>query len=299
MAKKQEEKQVNAPAAKTDGPQETGALTSAAFNTSLAKGAPEWLTKKMEGKAPRGLEAGDQEDFIYPRLVLCQSLTPFVTDGKRRVGDICDNITGELICESGQKVLFVPVILSKARMFMVPFEEGGGIKCRAFDAMTAQPGGCGQNQGGEPTRNCDECVHKEWDDSKAAGAGAPACTLFYNVLGFLPEYGNRTIVFSAKATAVKVMRRFLSLGKNTGADFWAHLFELFAVDEQSATFKYKNWGFEPKGWVTQEQYAFGEKIYNTLSGEKWSVNTKDLETPPPAGSSVAGNPPPAAADAPF
>lgn len=271
------EKAVNAPPAKTDGAQQTGAIQPLNFST-LADGAPAWLKDKMKGQAPKGLEAADKDDFIYPRLVLCQGLTPDVADGKRQQGDIIDNITRELLVPQHTPLPFIPVILSKSRMYMTPIDEGGGILCRSFDSLEAQPGGCGKDQGEEPTTNCSECIYAQWDalseGDKEDDNGAPKCTLFYNILGFLPTMGGRVTVWSGKATNVKVIRRFLSICKQTGADLWAHKFELGVKDEQSGKFKFKNWSFESKGFVTLEEYARGESIYNELSGKNWVEKTK-------------------------
>lgn len=273
------EKSVNAPPAKTNGPQQTA--LAAPSNFSLSAGAPAWLQDKMKGQPAKGLEAADRDDFIYPRLVLAQALTPDVAEGKCRPGDVLDNITRDVLFPQGTAIEFVPVVLSKSRFYMKGLDEGGGILCRSLDSLEAQPGGCGKDQGGQLTRECNECVFKEWDDSTADSKdrtnGAPKCTLFYNILGFLPTLGNRVTVWSGKATNVKVIRRFLSTCKQTGADFWAHKFDLNVVDEQSTQFRYKNWSFSQKGWVTEAEYNFGAKIFKDLSGKTWGANTSDLE----------------------
>lgn len=280
------EKTVNAPPAKTNGPQQTGALTPLSFST-LANGAPKWLQDKMKNQPAKGLEVADKDDFIYPRLVLTQALTPECIEQKCKPGDIIDNITREVICGQGTPLPFVPVILSKTRLFMVDLDKGGGILCRSNDALVALPGGCGKDQGEEYTADCGKCIHAQWDatnqdDKNEEDNGAPECTLFYNILGFLPTMGNRVTVWSGKATNVKVVKRFLSICKQTGADFWAHKFNLNVIDAQSAQFRYKNWAFEQNGWVTEEEYRVGEKIYKDLSGKTWTPNTNDFEqaTPP-------------------
>lgn len=297
------EKNLNAPPAK-EGVKETAIIPQDVFGGNLTTAAPDWLKKKMEGHVARGLEAADSSDFIYPRLVLCQALTPFVRDGLRKEGDICDNLTGELFCEVApkgkepNKLLFVPVILQKARLFMIPFDQGGGISCRSLDSISAEPGGIGKDQGDQPTRVCGDCIHKEWSDAGGLNT-APACTEFQNVLGYLPQHGNRVTVFSAKSTQIKVMRRFLSLTHNTGADLWAHLFELFSVEEKNAQHTWRNWAFTtpppPGQWVSEAQYNFGERLFKSVTGVKWAPNVKDLETP------GTGTPSPAAGaeDAPF
>lgn len=288
---KQQTKTVTPPPAKTDGgPQQSDtALANVPTATSLTRSAmPAFLQKKMEeaqaNGGPRGLENADKDDFIYPRLVLGQSNSPAVQDSKRAIGEIFDNLNAELLAPKGGKVLFVPVLMTKARMYLVPFEEGGGIKCRSDDSITARPGGIGQMQDGAPTSECAKCVHKEFDTTEADQR--PACSNFVNIIGILPEYGNRVIVWSVKSTGLKVARRLMSTVKQTGADFFAHAFYLLAEGAQNqAGVKYQAWNFETAGWASEEAYTAGEELYQAISGKKWAVSTADLENAQPADTS--------------
>lgn len=166
------EKVVNPPPAK-EGVQQTttSALAPSTFST-LATGAPAWLAEKMKGKAPRGLEVVEAGDFIYPRLVLCQSMTPEVNrDNVRKAGDVMDNLTKELIMEQGtvaspNKLEFIPIVLSKSRFYWEDLDKGGGTLCRSMDALKPEPGGAGKDQGGEPAVTCAECIYKQWDALK-------------------------------------------------------------------------------------------------------------------------------------
>jgi hypothetical protein len=276
--KTQEVKQANAPAPVTDGPQQT-ALANVPISSGLATGAvPSWLAKHMEASKPRGLENVDTDDIIYPRLVLCQDLTKAVKDGLARPGDMIDNLTLETLCKDGDELHIIPIVLTKSRMYLVPLKDGGGISCRSDDSLQARLGGIGKDQGGEPTRNCADCVHKEWTDTEgAADGGRPLCTEFYNIVALLPQFDYRVIVWSLKATQVKVARRFLSVAKQTGVDFFALKFAVRAVEARTDAFEYKNFDFKGVGYVNEEEYARALRMYESLKGERWSVSVKDIE----------------------
>lgn len=272
-------KNVNAPEASA-GVQET-ALANVPTQALGSSSMPAWLAKRMAAAAPRGLEKVTSDDIIYPRLLLMQGLSPLVAEGKRRVGEIVDNLTGDLLCGVGDKLEFIPVVMSRTRMFLKPIAEGGGMLCRSDDSLNARRGGCGVDQGGNPTLVCADCVHKEWNDSakdESGKGGKPKCTMFYNIVGLLPEHDFRPVVWSGKSTNTKVMKRFLSLSKQTGADFFALKYQLLSVEAQSGQFKFKNWDFAPVGYVSEDEYKRGEQMYASLKGKTWAADTTDLET---------------------
>lgn len=258
MAKKTEEKKDIVPAQKSE-------ITNSAL--------PDWLRKEMGDGPARGLEGADRTDIIYPRLVLCQGLTPAVADGKRKAGDIMDNLTAELLVEQGQRLEFIPITMSKSRMYLKPMDEGGGILCRSDDTRTARKGGVGELQDGSPTVDCEQCIHKEWGD----GDDKPKCSLFYNVMGLLPQFGYRPFVWSGKATNVKVFRRFLSIAKVSGVHLYALKFHLFAVNQESKNFKFKNWDFEQAGFVNENEYKTGERVFKEMTGKTWSADVSDVD----------------------
>lgn len=275
MAKK-EEKTVNAPPTKA-GVQET-AITNVSPTALSTEHLPPWLAAKMKASGPRGLEHMQKDDIIYPRLLLMQGLSPQVADGLRRVGEVVDNLTGDVIAAPGEEIPFIPVVMSRTRMYLIPIAEGGGMKCRSDDSIQSRSNGCGVDQGGTATRTCADCIHKEWDDASPDGKGKPKCTLFYNIVGLLPNHGFRPVVWSGKSTNTKVMRRFLSIATQTGADFFALKFALRSVDMTSGQFKFKNWDFKSLGFVSEDEYARGDRLYQSLKGKTWAPDTTDLET---------------------
>lgn len=268
-------KQVNAPPSTgaTPAKVETTALAQNAQPQQLASAAPAWLQKAMEGSKPRGFDKMDQADFIIPRIVLAQAMTPEVADGKVGNGDMFDNLSKEVLAATGSGLVVIPVILGKSRFYLGDMRKDEGILCRADDALTARPGGVGKNEGGEPTRSCVECIHKEFDEE----TGKPACSLFYNVICLLPEFGMRAVVWSCKHTQVKVMKRFLSTAKMTGADLFALKFSLTSVVEKSDKYTYNNFEFKSEGYVSEAEYRKAREFFEGLEGKTWAADSHDIE----------------------
>lgn len=254
-------------------PQETsGALAKMPMSALSSASMPAWLQKKMEGQAPKGMEKVDSNDLIYPRLMLMQGTSPLVADGKRMAGEVVDNLTNDVIAKFGERFLFIPVVFSKNRLMFKPREQGGGLACRSDDMTTARAGGAGVDRGGSPTSKCEECVNKEWDSNDK-----PKCNVSANIIGLLPEFGMRPYVISGMKTQLPMMKKLVSLCKQTGADFYAHAFNLFSVGAESGGNKYKLLEFEAAGWASEEAYAAGEKFFKSLAGKTWSADTSDLE----------------------
>lgn len=282
MAKQPQTKQTNAPAQTTAAPVTETAITPADTQAKgLTSAAPAWLVQQMQGRKAAGLEQMDSADLIISRLVLAQSMSPEVTNADENgygidVGDIFDNLTKEVRAKAGDTLTIIPVVLGKSRIHFGDLDKDEGILCRSNDALTALPGGDGKDAGGQPTRDCAKCILKEFDDE---ADGRPACSLFYNIIVLLPDFGMIPAVWSNKHTNVKVAKRFLSTAKLTGADLFAQKYTLKSVKEKNDKYTYQNFDFKPMGWVTEEEYRHARGFYDSLSEKTWAADTSDMEGP--------------------
>lgn len=281
------EKTVAPPPAQTSGPQQTSSLANVPTSTGLSSAVPAWLQKKMQegGMKPRGFENMGAADYIFPRLVLAQALTPqVVARSGMNAGDIFDNLSGEILLARAPKgaeqpaIRFIPVVMNKSRLWLPPLEEGGSIKCRSVDSITSNANGMGQDQGGKPTRNCADCIFKEFDDSAATDKERkPKCTEFINIIGILPDYGDRVMVWSLKSTGIKVARKLLSLSIQTKVDFWGHAYALRPIDAQNAKFQFQNWDFTALGYSSEREYNAGSALFALVEGKTVAADISDVE----------------------
>lgn len=256
----------------------TSALaTKAASEMQLVGSAPAWLTKAMGDRPAAGFEKMDTADMILPRLVLMQSIMRDVQEGNFNAGDLVDNITREVIAAKGTRLRIIPIALSKSRIYFDEMDKGGKTLCRADDALEARAGGAGKDEAGKATRDCATCIYSKWDDAaEDMKDRKPPCTLFYNVVCLLPDRGYLPYVWSLKTTSVPVAKRFLTSGKQTGADMFALSYEIFAELEKGEQFTYMNYNFGKGEWVTEPEYNRAKAFYLGLSGKTWAPSTVDL-----------------------
>lgn len=114
----------------------------------------------------------DQEDFKIPRLAVLESLSPEVSDGLGKPGDLF--IKGLNINLGTGPVKIVVLMRQKSRIRWNPLEQGGGIACRADDGLNGM---------GDPGGSCLKCPMHVW-----TGSEKPKCDLYENVIAVLPEY---------------------------------------------------------------------------------------------------------------
>lgn len=288
------------------------AKTAPAESTAIAlpSTVPAWLAKQMEGQAPRGLEHVDRDDLMIPRIVLAQALSPEVVSGALRSGALYDNLSKEQLAAPDEDLVVIPITFSKSRIYFQAIDEGGGILCRSDDSLKARPNGIGKDQGENPTQDCGACVLKEWDDTAEGKDAKPGCSILYNFLVLLPQFGMRPMVLSMKSTSIKVAKRFLSAAKQTGADFFAIKYAIKSVAEHASGFDFKNYTFASLGWVSPEEYAHASSYFAGIDGKVFTPDVSDLEGKPhgedaeefvqPSNGATAQEmpPPPTDADAP-
>ena len=153
-----------------------------------------------------GLEELDANDMAKPRLAIAQALSPQIdeTSAKRIDGlrkGMFFSTTGVPL---GTKVNFIVIFAYKSRIFFNPRETGGGIRCQAQDNRVGV---------GNPGGVCASCPYSQWQDG---GKLPPACTFFYNYVGFVaPKSGSPSpddfIICSLKATQLGPAKQWNSL----------------------------------------------------------------------------------------
>lgn len=119
----------------------------------------------------RGMTPIEQEDRMVPRLKLIQALSPEVTEGIAKDGDLVNSITKE---NYGTSLDFVPILASKSRILWLPREDGGGIACSAPDGKLGSVNG-----------ECMLCNRKAWQ-----GKTPPECTGVLNFISLILKKGD-------------------------------------------------------------------------------------------------------------
>lgn len=113
-----------------------------------------------------------QEDFKVPRVVILEGLSPEVSDGLGKPGDIF--IKGLNINLGKEPLTIVVLMRQKSRIKWNPLDKGGGMACQSLN---------GRNGVGNPGGNCYECAEQMW-----SGQEKPLCDLYENFIVVLPEH---------------------------------------------------------------------------------------------------------------
>lgn len=143
----------------------------------------------------------DSNDVTVPRIVVLQALSPEVTDGKGKPGELyVKGIERNL----GSTPLEIIILLrNKSRIRWISQQLGGGTACRSVDAK----------QGiGDPGGACDSCPHSQWSVKSENPKGSPGCDVYQNLIVVLRHDEDWfPMALSGNRTKLKPMKNLNSL----------------------------------------------------------------------------------------
>lgn len=217
-------------------------------------------------KGPVSEDNFDSSDVIIPKIKLLQGLSGEVeTFDEARAGNFWH--TG-LDMNLGDKIRFVIADRRKKYLLSAPLADGQGILARADDAKTWDRTGSWSIK----LKGLKNPVTWEITDKDVLKSGltkwgtqnpddedsAPAATLFYDYLVFLPDHPEIgpsviTLARSAIRKAKKGLNDKIKLHAAQGRPMQALIFEAKSVDDTSDDGPYKNWSFTGAGFVQDEE----------------------------------------------
>ncbi len=240
-------------------PKKDALVKAPAGEAAGVTGVPSYL-QKGDRVMSRGLEGVERQDMPLPRLGLCQSMTPQRKKSDPKYipgleeGQYFNTITGEVY---GGDAKLIPLYFYKTRILFNPLDDGGGIRCQAFDARTGQ---------GDPGGPCDRCPLAQFTKDDA-----PECSLFYNYAAIVLPKGNRQpgmdslIVVSFKSTSLKVARDWNALMRLRNVDSFAGIYEFTSAEQSNSAGQ--TW-YTPvvknAGWVPENVYQVAEAMYDSV-----------------------------------
>lgn len=180
-----------------------------------------------------GQEHLDATDFIPPRVKVVQAMSQEAVDGKAKVGDFFNTLTGE---NYGSVLRFIPLTTFKNRVLIVRPErrddindalvaaglpasiEGDGLQCRSLDMVQGT---------GTPGMDCAQCPLSEWRGAKLP----PLCSESYNITA-MNELGD-LIILSFSKSAAKTGKKLISTMRMRREKPWTSVFELTTRTEKN------------------------------------------------------------------
>ena len=250
-------------------------------STALAETGKETKLAAPVGSTPdyvkrgnaEGLENVSPNDIVLPRIKLMQALSPEVTAGKFKPGDMVNSLTG---LKYAGAIEFIPVLHYKSRMFWQDRSKGNAVLCSAPDGKkpidpNAAPKIAKQLKIAvfpKAINNCDECPFSQFateeDDPKDR---APKCTYYHN-FPILIKGDRLPSALAMSRTKLKVGQNLLSLAMTAGEaiPIYSKYYKLTSILEKKNNNTYYNFVIEPAGWATEEEYQHVSALCKSYKG---------------------------------
>jgi hypothetical protein len=195
----------------------------------------------------RGSETVQADDLVIPRLQLIQDLSPQrkrnddeYIDGAEE-GMMFNTVTRQLYPEG---VVFVPTLFRKEHVIWKDREAGGGFR-GAFS--TAGEANAAKNE----LEDGAQCEIQE--------------TAQQFGLIVHPDNSTEQIVISMARSQMTPSRQLNSMVAMAEADRWARAYRVSSKVVSGPKGDYFNYKIDPIGWVNEDIYAAGEKMYEAVS----------------------------------
>lgn len=193
-------------------------------------------------RTSRGAQEIDKEDKMIPRLKLMQTNSPEVEIGAAKAGDFVNSLSGMTY---GDRIMFVPIVWWKSRIYWAPRDEGGML-CNARDGMN------GSNFG-----ICMECMNKDWNKDSDE---PPKCTAIFNILA---SVGNELVALTFCNSNYKTGKQLINLFAYKKYDIFNFQYELYSFKTSNDKGKFYIQKFKDANIVTPDAlYKSCEKLYN-------------------------------------
>lgn len=206
----------------------------------------------------RGQENVSVDDLSIPRLDVIQALSPqrkksdpAYIDGAEE-GMLFNSVTCSLY---GTEVFFVPVYFRKEFLIWKDRESGGGFA------------------GAYPSRAEAVAAQETLGELYDVVDTAQHFGMIVHADGSLEE-----VVVSMAKSKMKASRQLNTLCKMTGGDRFSSVYRISAIEVNGEKGDYFNFKIDRVGYVTEEIYRAGEKLYDAVSsGERDVSRTYDTE----------------------
>lgn len=241
-------------------------------NTTSA--LPTYLQNNDKGSRLRGLDASD---FIIPRIILLQGLSPQLEAyDEAKIGHFWHNVNNVSL---GNKLRFIIVNNTKRGLLMAPRQDGRGILARCDDMVHWSPAGVDFDvqlpNNGPKVRWSTKETEKEakllqFGTSNPSDPNSPpAAVLFYEYLVMLPDHPELGLVLlSLGRTSAKKAKDLNSKVEGVSAPMQSIIFQAESFKDKNQKGEYQNWNFLRDGWASEEQFNQAVEHYE---------RTKDID----------------------
>ena len=219
----------------------------------------------------RGFQNFNPEDAVLPRMRL---------NGK--TGFFEFNLGNN--DERNNKLTFVPLFMSKSRVYFDPEENSSEVFCRSADDNAPtwiQPGFWPDDI---PPRLCSQCPHAAWLLDDQDKRQPPACTLSWNFLAVQLDDLNAPFIFSVRGTSITAVSRMMTMLNRSANDLFSAEVTLGSIEIGEGMRRYFKMTFDSHRLLSDEEMAACEEIYEAYVGDDYARITSIM-----GGGRIAGN----------
>lgn len=216
----------------------------------------ETMPAYMNPTSHRGSENVSSDDLTIPRLSLIQDLSPQrkksdpeYIDGAEE-GMFFNTVSKELY---GESVTFIPCFFTKEWNIWKTVKAGGGF-CGSFATQEEAEAEFANEEYANKVDKEGNCEYEIVDTAQHYG------------LVLHEDRAPEEIVISMTKSKMKVNRNFNSMIRLNGGDRFSRAYKITSVpDQNSAGQDYLNMKIAPLGFVSEEVYHAGEKLYESVA----------------------------------
>ena len=214
---------------------------------------------------PAGFESMDEGDIRIARLGIAQALSQVCTEGKAKMGQLFNNLTGEIF---GDEVEIIPLFMFKTRA-QFDLERGLVMMSRDNIKVTMAID--------EYEQYLDKYV-EEVPGSAWEGKEPPKFSMVYNfpcmIVGRLNQF---PLSLSMMKTAVKVAKTFLSMARYSGEDMFSRVYKVSSKIEKGTKGTYAVPTISIVRRCTDEEYLLAKQMFDSLYRRKADIDVELTE----------------------
>lgn len=223
-------------------------------NTSLAVNSniPAFLANKPD--VVKGLESAESRDFGISNLLIGQAMSPAVSEGKVKQGELYDSMTGEVICGllADNKT---PGVLTGTPLFMFKSWAMDGTQAEGVIDRSDDPNGKLAQLHRQNNRSTDK---KRVIDPSLPADKVHNIYMLYNFVFVIDQVGpSRPFIISCRKTSERFGKALLGLIAYRQRDIFAGVYKISCArtnNKQGQSYFVWNFTNNPEGqWVSSEE----------------------------------------------
>lgn len=215
-------------------------------------------TGVQKTKKPRGFEEEtDRSDLLIPRAKKLEQMSPEVSDGDMKAGQIINSVTGEELPEK-----FIPIFFFKQWIRFNPRDSKSPDYNSEF------------GPGDIVWRSSDPNDPRVQEEGRWIGDQPPKATAFLNFFSLF-EGQEMPIIVSFCNTSYKAGKTLLSLAKFTGGDMFGKKYSLTTKKTQNDLGTFYVMNVKLAGLPTDEEFKKAETFYDSFRGKDIQVHAEE------------------------